>query len=166
MNINAERNYDYKKNSQQEERFETTMNYELYFETENKILAIDDWKYKNIKIIANLDLKTNTIFTFSKWNKNIIYLSKLSLFSFTENKNIITAEFSDAILNKDVMLFKSLTLNLANSEKVNIIFHLFSLLKYDATILKLMNLSLNTKTCSLDKILFFMFFKYVGGVDE
>ncbi len=81
MKINLVRNLNTNRDKEQEDSFENTMNFALYFDINKTIFKIDGWKLSNVRrLLENIKESSTTIdIEFSKWEDNVelLYNSKV-----------------------------------------------------------------------------------------
>lgn len=104
MKINLIRDLETKRNKEQEDSFETTMNLALYFDINKEIQKVDGWKFSNVKKLVNSFDETEKeidIF-FSKWNDVVEYIfqnTEVNLIQFVKpNENI-----TNSLRNCDIL---------------------------------------------------------------
>ncbi len=157
------RDFNFKKDKEQELQFAKSTNLELFFSLEKTLFAVDEWSFPNIKRLAKLKLPGEVTLTFQKWNSNIDYLYyQLNLyhnFAFGE----VTPKIKDCINNHDATYFNVLIKELNDQQKIETCFYLLSLLGNDLQIFDLVNKAMNTRVVNFNKILNLLFFKYVVG---
>ncbi len=97
MKINLVRNLNTNRDKEQEDSFENTMNFALYFDINKTIYKIDGWKLSNVRrLLENINESSTTIdIEFSKWDDNVelLYNSKVvSLIQiFDPSENLINS---------------------------------------------------------------------------
>lgn len=76
MKINLIRNLETARNKEQEDSFENTMNFALYFTINKSISKIDGWKLSNVKnLVKQIEKENITVdIEYSKWEENTDYI--------------------------------------------------------------------------------------------
>lgn len=160
------RDFNSKKDKEQEERFLNTNNIDLFFATEKYINEIDQWSLVAVrKLIDKMDeIKQNElIIYYSKWNKVIeeIYHSP-----YVEVESIeyeLNKEFLSLLEKKDIFKIRE-SIEIMSNEDLNFtILSMLSLFKDEKKILYLVNESINNNT-SQKKILNLLVFKYITNI--
>lgn len=157
MNLELIRNLKTERNKEQEEEFEKTMNFSLFFDSHPIINKIDSWKYSNLKrLLKNINYSKQTTFEYFSFNSNIEYL-------ITELK--LNVKFSEYILtnNEKIMLEKRevnkihfwLSENKENKEKmVAMILFMIELINNKKDLLSILDIVLNKKISTLNFVIY------------
>lgn len=76
MKINLIRNLNSQRNKEQEDSFEQTMNYALYFNINPVITKIDGWKLSNVKQLVKYlpEAQNDVSIEFTKWDEKTEYI--------------------------------------------------------------------------------------------
>lgn len=120
MKIKLLRNLDAKRNSEQEDEFEKTMNLSLFFDANRTMNKIDSWKYSNVKkLLENTSFfKKEIVLEYSNWNKNIELISSSLIMVEGEDSGDLTNEEKEIFLDKNAIELQDwVTANVDNKNK-------------------------------------------------
>lgn len=120
MKIKLLRNLDAKRNSEQEDEFEKTMNPSLFFDANRTMNKIDSWKYSNVKkLLENTSFfKKEIVLEYSNWNKNIELISSSLIMVEGEDSGDLTNEEKEIFLDKNAIELQDwVTANVDNKNK-------------------------------------------------
>ncbi len=163
MEFKLVRDFNYKKDKEQELQFIESANLELFFSLEKTLFGVDDWSFANIKKLAKQELPCKVTLTFQKWNANIDYLYyQLNLYH-TFYFKAVSSEVKKCIMDKDGTYFNVLIKTLNDQQKIETCFYLLTLLGNDLKTFELVNKAMNTRFVNFNKILNLLFFKYTIG---
>ena len=103
MSIKLNRNLETKRNKEQEEEFNQSMNLGLFFDANKIITKIDGWKYCNIKkFVKNINFLNDSIVEYSNWNKNIELITS-KIITGSVNRFELTQEEKTIFKDRDIV---------------------------------------------------------------
>ena len=153
------RDFESKKDKNQEERFQNTENFSLFFSTEKEIQGFDQWLPKNVKKFISLSQKSleNKIF-FSKWNSNIEEFYQSNKISDIEVKEII---FDNNLYEIEIFNIDKLINEKTQEQLLDISFFLWNKLDdlEKVSSIFLINKAINTQLLSMKQLLIYLFLK-------
>ncbi len=153
MKINLIRNLNTKRNKEQEDSFEATMNLALYFDINKKIEKVDGWRMANIKRLVNSlpEVESEIDIEFSKWDDNVEYIFnnlKVNLIQYYE----IDDKIINSLRNYDLITIHNYLKEIADDKnlKMEFLFAIADQLRNNIDAILIINEFVNNGISTLD----------------
>ncbi len=153
MKINLIRNLNTKRDKEQEDSFEVTMNLALYFDINKKIEKIDGWRMANVKKLVNsIDSVNDELdIEFSKWDDNVEYIfnnAKVNLIQYNE----IDVKITNSLRNCDLITIHNYLKEIADDKnlKMEFLFAIADQLRNNIDAILIINEFVNNGISTLD----------------
>ncbi len=156
------RNFETKKEKEQELHLLETNNIDLFFSIEQKIEEIDQWSIKAVrKLMNNISHHNDMIFYYKKWNKTIDEISKSPNIEIIDYDFVFNDDFITLLKTSDVFKLRKTIDEMSDQEICSAILSIFTIIRHKENLFKQINNAINTNITTSKKLLNLFVFKYI-----